>query len=82
MPRCWRRWTRLFTDLAAMRAEEGRKLEALLVDQIDRIAELTEAARQSPERSAETIRARLVEQIARSSMPARRSTPTGCTRKR
>jgi uncharacterized protein (TIGR00255 family) len=54
-----------FTDLAAMRAAEGRKIEALLVDQIDRIAELTEAARQSPERSPETIRARLVEQIAR-----------------
>jgi uncharacterized protein (TIGR00255 family) len=56
---------KLFTDLAAMRADEGRKLEALLVDQIDRIAELTEAARQSPERSPDTIRARLVEQIAR-----------------
>jgi uncharacterized protein (TIGR00255 family) len=54
-----------FADLAAMRAAEGKKLEALLVDQIDRIAELTEAARQSPERAPETIRARLVEQIAR-----------------
>jgi uncharacterized protein (TIGR00255 family) len=55
----------VFTDLAAMRAEEGRKLEALIVDQIDRIAELTEAARTSPERAPETIRARLVDQIAR-----------------
>ena len=54
-----------FADLAAMRADEGRKLEALIVDQIDRIADLTDAARTSPERSTETIRARLVEQIAR-----------------
>jgi uncharacterized protein (TIGR00255 family) len=55
----------VFADLVAMRTAEGQKLEALLVDQIDRIAELTEAARQSPERAPETIRARLVEQIAR-----------------
>jgi uncharacterized protein (TIGR00255 family) len=54
-----------FADLAAMRAREGQKLEALIVDQIDRIAALTEAARNSPERSSETIRIRLVEQIAR-----------------
>jgi uncharacterized protein (TIGR00255 family) len=54
-----------FGDLAAMRAREGQKLEALIVDQIDRIAELTEAARHSPERAPETIRDRLVEQIAR-----------------
>ena len=55
----------LFADLSAMRAREGEKIEALLVDQIDRIAALTEAARQSPERSPETIRAKLVDQIAR-----------------
>jgi uncharacterized protein (TIGR00255 family) len=55
----------LFHDLSAMRASEGQKIEALLIDQIDRISALTEAARQSPERSPETIRAKLVDQIAR-----------------
>jgi uncharacterized protein (TIGR00255 family) len=54
-----------FADLAAMRADEGRKIEAVIADQINRIAALTEAAKLSPERSPETIRARLVEQIAR-----------------
>jgi uncharacterized protein (TIGR00255 family) len=56
---------RAFVDLAAMRAEEGMKLKALIVDQIERIAALTQQARQSPERAPETIRAKLVEQIAR-----------------
>ncbi len=57
--------SKAFADLAAMRAQEGRKLEAVIADQLDRIAALTEAARASPERAPETIRARLVEQIAR-----------------
>jgi uncharacterized protein (TIGR00255 family) len=57
--------SKVFADLAAMRAQEGRKLEAVIVDQLDRIAALTDAARASPERAPETIRARLVEQIAR-----------------
>jgi uncharacterized protein (TIGR00255 family) len=54
-----------FKRLAEMRASEGAKLEGLLVGQLDRIAELTAAAASSSERSPETIRARIAEQIGR-----------------
>lgn len=56
---------RAFAELAAMREREGSKLEAVIAGQLDRMAELTEAARTSPERSPETIRARLADNIAR-----------------
>lgn len=54
-----------FKSLAEMRASEGAKLEGLIAAQLDRIAELTTAAASSPERSPETIRARIAEQIGR-----------------
>jgi uncharacterized protein (TIGR00255 family) len=54
-----------FKSLSEMRASEGAKLEGLIVGQLDRIAELTTAAASSPERSPETIRARIAEQIGR-----------------
>lgn len=54
-----------FRDLAVVRASEGDKLHNVIAAQLDRIAELTEAARGSPERRPETIRARLSEQLAR-----------------
>jgi uncharacterized protein (TIGR00255 family) len=51
--------------LAAARLEEGARLQAVLAQQVARIAELSTAARANPARSVEAIRARLTEQVAR-----------------
>lgn len=52
-------------DLKAMRAEEGRRLQAVIAGHIDTIAELTDQARRNPARTPEVIRARLAEQVSR-----------------
>jgi uncharacterized protein (TIGR00255 family) len=51
--------------LDAARREEGRRLFGILSAQIARIEELARSARGNPARSAEAVRARLAEQIAR-----------------
>ena len=51
--------------LAVARREEGERLQIIITQQVNRIAELSEAARANPSRSAEAIRARLAEQVAR-----------------
>ena len=51
--------------LGAARNAEGERLEAILRQQLARIAELAAAARANPSRSVEVIRARLKEQVAR-----------------
>ena len=51
--------------LAAARLEEGARLQAVIAQQVARIAELSTAARANPARSVEAIRARLTEQVAR-----------------
>jgi uncharacterized protein (TIGR00255 family) len=51
--------------LAAARQEEGARLQAVLTQQVARIAELGNAARANPARSVEAIRARLAEQVSR-----------------
>lgn len=53
------------TSLAAARAEEGARLEAVVASQIRRIRELVAAARANPSRSIEATRSRLKEQVAR-----------------
>jgi uncharacterized protein (TIGR00255 family) len=53
------------TALAAARLEEGARLQAILTQQVTRIAELAAAARANPARSVEAVRARLAEQVAR-----------------
>ena len=53
------------TALAAARREEGDRLNAVVSAQVQRIAELAEAARRNPSRSPEAIRARLAEQVSR-----------------
>jgi uncharacterized protein (TIGR00255 family) len=53
------------TGLAVARREEGRRLHAVVSAQVSRIAELAEAARSNPARSADAIKARLAEQVAR-----------------
>jgi uncharacterized protein (TIGR00255 family) len=52
-------------SLAAARREEGARLQAVLSQQVERITELSEAARTNPARSVEAIRARLAEQVSR-----------------
>ncbi len=52
-------------SLKAARGEEGARLAAVLADHLDTIARLTDEARANPSRSAEAIRARLAEQVAR-----------------
>lgn len=47
------------------RREEGARLAAMLAAQVDRIEALTKAARDNPARSAEAIKAKLAEQVAR-----------------
>ena len=49
--------------LNTARSEEGGRLKQTLVDQVTRIAELTQAAAMNPARSAEAIKIRLKEQI-------------------
>jgi uncharacterized protein (TIGR00255 family) len=52
-------------SLAAARREEGDRLNAIIAAQVQRIAELAEAARRNPSRTPEAIRARLAEQVSR-----------------
>jgi uncharacterized protein (TIGR00255 family) len=51
--------------LSTARQEEGARLHTILTQQVARIAELAQAARVNPARSAEAIRARLSEQVSR-----------------
>jgi uncharacterized protein (TIGR00255 family) len=51
--------------LVAARAGEGRRLEAVIVDQLVAIEKLVETVQRSPARSPEAIRQRLKEQVAR-----------------
>ena len=51
--------------LAESRRDEGARLAAVLGAQLQRIAELTDAARANPSRSVEAIRQRLSDQVAR-----------------
>lgn len=51
--------------LAAARREEGARLNAVVTAQVQRIAELADAARRNPSRTPEAIRARLAEQVSR-----------------
>jgi uncharacterized protein (TIGR00255 family) len=53
------------TALNSARLEEGGRLKQTLVDQVTRIAELTQAATVNPARSAEAIKLRLKEQITK-----------------
>jgi len=53
------------TQLATMRAGEGARLAQVFGAQLERIAELTAAARDCPARRPEAIKARLAEQVAR-----------------
>jgi len=50
--------------LAAMRRQEGAVIRGLLSQRLDRIADLTDAARTNPARSSDAIRAKLAEQVA------------------
>ena len=52
-------------QLAAARREEGDRLNAVVSSQVQRIAELAEAARRNPSRTPEAIRTRLAEQVSR-----------------
>jgi uncharacterized protein (TIGR00255 family) len=52
-------------ELAAARYDEGARLGEVLDVQLQRIADLTEAARANPSRSVEAIRKRLAEQVAK-----------------
>lgn len=52
-------------ELAKSRQAEGARLTAVLASQLQRIAELTEAARVNPARSVEAIRTRVNEQVKR-----------------
>jgi uncharacterized protein (TIGR00255 family) len=51
--------------LAQSRGDEGARLAAVLGAQLNRISELTDAARDNPSRSVEAIRQRLSDQVAR-----------------
>ncbi|MCA3554110.1 YicC/YloC family endoribonuclease [Aestuariivirga sp.] len=51
--------------LAAARREEGDRLMAVVSAQVQRIAELADAARRNPSRTPEAIRARLASQVNR-----------------
>ena len=52
-------------SLATARREEGDRLNAILSAQVQRIAELSDAARRNPSRTPDAIRARLAEQVSR-----------------
>ena len=54
-----------FDSLSESRRGEGRKLRPVLEAQIERIEQLTRAARDSPARSPDLVKARLKEQVAR-----------------
>lgn len=53
----------VFAALADMRRAEGRRIEKIIVAQVDKIQQLTEAARDCPERQPAAIRQRFVEQV-------------------
>ncbi|MEI7598920.1 MAG: YicC/YloC family endoribonuclease [Aestuariivirga sp.] len=53
------------TSLAGARREEGDRLNAVVSAQVQRIAELADAARHNPSRTPEAIRARLAEHVHR-----------------
>ena len=52
-------------SLASARREEGERLNAVVSAQVQRIAELAEAARHNPSRSPEAVRAQVAEQVSR-----------------
>jgi uncharacterized protein (TIGR00255 family) len=52
-------------ELQKSRLAEGARLHGVIEQHIARISDLTEAARANPSRSAEAVRARLAEQVAR-----------------
>jgi len=52
-------------SLATARHEEGDRLNAVVSAQVQRIAELADAARHNPSRTPEAIRARLAEHVHR-----------------
>ena len=52
------------TELCAMRAGEGRALGAVLQSRLDEIGRLVAAAEAAPGRSADAVRARLVQRVA------------------
>ena len=51
--------------LVAARASEGRRLEEVIIDQLAAIEKLVQSVQRSPARSAEMIRQRIREQLAR-----------------
>ncbi|WP_421693188.1 YicC/YloC family endoribonuclease [Aestuariivirga sp.] len=53
------------SSLAAARREEGERLRAVVGAQVQRITDLSDAARANPSRSPDAIRARLAEQVSR-----------------
>lgn len=55
---------RLVADLVEARRAEGRELAAIIGEQVERIASLTEAAEANPARKPEAVRARLAATIA------------------
>jgi uncharacterized protein (TIGR00255 family) len=61
--------------LVAMRREEGKALEAVLIARLDEIAALKAEAEDNPCRRPETIRARIAEQIAALLEPGRNFDP-------
>lgn len=52
-------------SLASARREEGDRLDTVVSSQVQRIAELAEAARHNPSRTPEAVRSRLAEQVSR-----------------
>jgi uncharacterized protein (TIGR00255 family) len=52
-------------SLGSARREEGDRLNTVVSAQVQRIAELAEAARHNPSRTPEAVRARLAEQVSR-----------------
>lgn len=56
-------FTAALDDLAAARAEEGRAISAVVLDQVDRVAGLVAAARGAPGRRPEVIAERLAAQV-------------------
>jgi uncharacterized protein (TIGR00255 family) len=55
----------VLSALAAARREEGGRLQAVVAQQVTRIAELAAEARASKARTPEAVRARLAEQVSR-----------------
>ena len=58
-------FAKALAQLSTARAGEGSRLAAVVGSQLDRIEELTQAARNNPSRSVEAIRARLADQVAK-----------------